>query len=234
MSLLSEYDNRTAWKYEPIHGVFHTHEGLVSKVNADGSYAPFFASTVVFVADQPCAQAVEKMQTVLHDSLGDMLASPLPVASCHMTLHDLISPEMCVSDPSDGESYRREVDDSLNKAGIIVNAIRHEYAGKKIVMEADRVVNMVSKSLVLLLRPHSESDYELLLDLYRRFDSIVCLPYKLTPHITLAYFRPGMIDGDRLGAAINRVQIQNHHAPSVTFYPEALTAQIFRDMQTYI
>ena len=39
------------------------------------------------------------------------------------------------------------MDDILNKAGIIVNAIRHEYAGKKIVMEADRVVNMVSKSL---------------------------------------------------------------------------------------
>lgn len=132
MSLLSEYDNRTAWKDKPIHGVFHTHEGLANKVNAD------------------------------------------------------------------------------------------------------RVLNMVSKSLVLLLRPHSESDYALLLDLYQRFDSIVRLPYALTPHITLAYFRPGRIDGDRLGAAVEQVQIQKDHALSFCFTTEALTAQFFRDMQTYL
>lgn len=67
-----------------------------------------------------------------------------------------------------------------------------------------------------------------------RFDGIVRLPYGLTRHITLAYYRPGMIDGDRLGAAVERVQIQKEDAPLFVFRMEALAAQTFRDMQTYI
>ncbi len=234
MSLLSEYEQRTAWKFQPIKGRFQTHGGLARKVNSDGSFGPFYGSTVVFLADRQCAQAVQKIQWALHESVGNMLASPLPVSSCHMTLHDLVSPEMCVSGSCDGESYRREVAESLSEAVHSVNAIRSEYAGKKIVMEADRIINMVSKSLVLLLRPHSEPDYELLLELYRRFDGIVNLPYSLTPHITLAYFRPGTIDGDRLGEAVDRLQIPTDDAPSFVFRTEDLTAQTFRDMQTYI
>lgn len=36
MPLLSDYEQRTAWKYEPICGTFHTHEGLRRKVGLDG------------------------------------------------------------------------------------------------------------------------------------------------------------------------------------------------------
>lgn len=215
-------------------GMFNTHEGLANKVKSDGSYVPFYGSTVVFAADSRCMSSVEKMQAALHSEIGDMLASPLPVTSFHMTLHDLISPEMSASAPSDVEAYAREVEESHAKAVEIVDEIKKEYAGQKIVMEADRVVNMVSKSLVLLLRPHSEADYGLLLEMYRRFDGIVRLPYKLTPHITLAYYRPGRIDGDRLGAAVDGVQVLIDNADSYVFAAEALAAQIFRDMQTYI
>lgn len=160
MSTLSDYEKDTArWKYNPITNVTHTSPGLVNKVNDGESYKPFFGSTVVFIADEPCVQAVRKMQTALHESVGDLLASPLPVSTFHMTLHDLISPEKCVSDPSDAEGYRREVDDSFNRAKDMVREIQKEYAGKTIIMDADRVVNMVSKSLVLMLIPHSEEDF---------------------------------------------------------------------------
>lgn len=234
MSLLSEYDARTGeWKYKPIEG-FDTHENLPNKVNADGSYAPFFGCTVVFIADEQCVSAVEKMQASLYGEVGDMLASPLPVSSFHMTLHDLISPEKCLSDPSDAESYSREVEESLDKAKRLVEEIKNKYAGKQVTMEADRVVNMMRKSLVLMLRPHSEEDYQLLLDMYRPFNSIVNLDYPLTPHITLAYYRPGMIDGGRLGAAVERIQIQESHAALFVFRTEALTAQFFRDKKTYL
>ena len=92
---------------------------------------------------------------------------------------------------------------------------------------------MMSKSLVLMLKPETERDYALLLELYGRFDGIRHLPYPLTPHITLAYFRPGLLDGDRLGEAVDRIQIRPETAPVFTFYPEALTAQAFPDMRTY-
>ena len=98
MSLLSGYEQQTAWKYEPIHGSFHTHEGLSQKVNPDGSYASFPGSTVVFRLENQCLQIIQLMQKVLYHKLGgDMLASILPASSLHMTLHDLISREMCIS-----------------------------------------------------------------------------------------------------------------------------------------
>ena len=47
MSLLSEYEKRTAWKYNPITGRFSTHSALTCKVDDAGRFAPFLGSTVV-------------------------------------------------------------------------------------------------------------------------------------------------------------------------------------------
>ena len=69
--------------------------------------------------------------------------------------------------------------------------------------------------------------------MYRRFDVIHRLPDPLTPHITLAYFKPGMLDGDRLGEAVDFAQINPDKAPVFEFFPESLTVQRFLDMQTY-
>ncbi len=233
MSLLSDYKQRTAWKYEPIHGSFYTHEGLGRKVNPDGSYAPFQGSTVVFRPEKKCFRIIQVMMRVLYFKLEGtgMLASPLPDEAIHMTLHDLVSPEMCSSGRT--EEYDYDVAQSIRRAADIIDDIRREYAGRKITMVSDRIVNMVSKSLVLMLRPQTEEDYELLIELYRRFDDIQSLPYPLTPHITLAYFKPGMIDGDKLSEALESAQINPDNAPVFEFYPEGLTAQSFLDMQSY-
>ena len=235
MSLLSDYERRTCWKYEPIRGAFHTHEGLTRKVAPDGSFRPFPGTTVVFRAGRMCLKGVGLMQRALYALLEGtgMLSSPLPEATTHMTLHDLVSPEACEADPADRERYDSETADSLNRAAAAVEEIRRTYAGQRVVMKADRIVSMMSKSLVLMLKPASEGDMELLLELYGRFDGIRRLAYPLTPHITLAYFRPGPLDGDRLGEAVDRVQIRPENAPEFTFYPEALTAQAFLDMRTY-
>ena len=233
MSLLSDYEQRTAWKYEPIHGSFHTHEGLSQKVNPDGSYASFPGSTVVFRLESQCLQIIQLMQKMLYHKLGgDMLASILPASSLHMTLHDLISREMCASHTEEG--YRAKVAESLDRAAAIAEGIRKDYAGQTITMTADQIVNMVSKSLVLLLKPQTEQDYELLLKIYGQFDAIIRLPYPLTPHITLAYFKPGMLDGECLGKALDFAQIHRENAPVFTFRPESLTAQSFLDMQSYL
>ncbi len=56
MSLLSDYEQRTAWKYEPVRGVFPTHEGLTAKVRPDGGYMPFAGSTVVSGPGNPACR----------------------------------------------------------------------------------------------------------------------------------------------------------------------------------
>lgn len=237
MSLLKEYDERTGWKYDPICGSFHTHEGLANKVDPDGRYKPFVGSTVVFKADEKCIDAVSEMQEQLYQRLEGtgMLADVLPASTIHMTLHDLISPEMCSAEAANsGEVYKLEVENSLRSAVEISTAIREEFAGKTIHMAADRIVNMVAKAPVLLLRPLTEEDFELLMELYERFDCIQNLPYPLTPHITLAYFKPGDIDGNVLGKAVRSCQIDPERAPVFEFAVEGITVQRFEDMVTYI
>lgn len=235
MSLLQEYEQRTAWKYEPIHGFFHTADGLVNKVQPDGSYAPFPGTTVVFRPGRRALYAVELMQGLIRRLLEDtqMLAAPLPSSSIHMTLHDLVSPEKCASDPADKARYHQEMTQSLHRASAIVEKIKNEHRDKRIILTADRIVNMVSKSLVLILKPRTEEDYRCLMDMYGWFDEIIRLPYPLTPHITLAYFRPGMLDGDRLAQALEPAQIRQDSAPVFEFDVESLTAQQFHDMQRY-
>ena len=233
MTLMEEYEQRTAWKYEPIRGRFSTHPGLDDKVSPDGSFRHFPGNTAVFRPDRDTFRLARLMQAALHSHLDDtgMLAEPLPESTLHMTLHDLVSPGQGASG---GEAeYVRETENSLEEAVRIVGGIREKAAGREIAMIPDRIVNMVSKSLVLLLKPASERDFDLLLRMYREFDAVRPLPYPLTPHITLAYYRPGPIDGDRLGAVIDRMQPAPRAAPVCTLTPEALTAQSFSDMAHY-
>lgn len=235
MSLLSDFDERTRWKFNPIGGFFHTPDGLSLKVNPDGSFAPFPGSTVVFKLGAANQSDVLQIQQTLYAHLGDtgMLADVLPASSFHMTLHDLICPEKCDCDPADERLYAGEVDASLHRAAEIVRQIQSEYEGRTITLTADRIVNMVSKSLVLILRPNTEEDFALLMETYRRFDEIVSLPYPLTPHVTLAYFRPCLLDGGRIQQALDAVHHAPGDAPVFELALSDLAAQRFDDMLRY-
>lgn len=48
---------------------------------------------------------------------------------------------------------------------------------------------MVGMSLVMGLIPSEKIGYRLLMELYALCDRVQTLPYPLTPHITLAYYR---------------------------------------------
>ena len=227
MSLLRDYEERTAWKYEPIRGAFPTERGLTLKVGPDGKIIPFPGVTTVFRPDKTGLELAELIQRRLYDRLQGtgMLADMLPSSTIHMTLHDLLA--------ANRETSGRERKECLQSAAAAVEGIRRDFAGRAVTLLPDRIVSMMSTSLVLMLRPESEGDFELLMDMYRRFDGIVSLPYPLTPHITLAYYRPGMLDGDALGQAVDALQVRPGAAPVLRFFPEGLTAQVFLDMARY-
>lgn len=236
MALLEEYEKRTAWKYEPICGIFHTPESLQAKVRPDGGYAHFPGTTTAFRLEGRTADVIGRMQDELHRSLSgtDMLAAPLEKDQLHMTLHDLISPEKTVYGVGNWAQYLDEIDDSISRANEEIRKIREVFCGRKIRMQADRIVNMVSKSLVLMLKPLTEEDFALLTELYGRFDGIVSLPYPLTPHVTLAYFRPCMLDGNALQRAVEAVQVDAQNAPVFEFAVEDLKVQRFENMTLFV
>lgn len=241
MSLLSEYEGRTAWKYNPITGRFPTHPALTNKVDDEGRFRPFHGSTVVFKLDRWACRYLQYVSGRLQERLCGMLAQPIPEASFHMTLHDLISPEQTdtaqifVDDTRTAytSQYLCEVTRSLKQAAKAVEEIRSQYPGRHIQMIEDRVVNMVSKSIVLMLRPTTEEDFAFLLDLYHRFDAVKTLSYPLTPHVTLACFKPGEIDGEQLAEAVKEVQVDENNRTRFELSVEGLVAQRFADMGHY-
>ena len=242
MSLKSDYETRTAWKYNPVSGRFQTHPGLLNKVDEEGAFRPYMGSTVVFRLDRQSRSYFRIVRQIIADGMQELFSETFPASEFHMTLHDLVSPEMTgvphvyvdKSHTVYSPQYMTEVERSLAAASRVVAEIQREYAGEYIELLADRVVNMVSKSLVLMLKPATEIDYRFLLDLYHRFDGVKALPYPLSPHVTLAYFRPGEIDGELMSKAMERVQVDANDPMPVSLSIDGLTAQRFLNMAHYI
>ena len=97
-------------------------------------------------------------------------------------------------------------------------------------MKAACTFNMVNTSVVLLLEPADDRAWQLLDDLYRRFQQVRHLPYALTPHITLAYFRPGCYNAEEteiLRSALGQVQLE------ISLSTDNLLLQNFETMNDY-
>lgn len=70
------------------------------------------------------------------------------------------------------------------------------------------------------------------LDLH--YGEVHALDYPLTPHVTLAYYRPGCIEGDRLARLRRAIREANGQwKPELELYTMALAYQEFADMNTY-
>ncbi len=233
---LADYDERTAWKYLEIPDRFPTSPGLDRKVDPkSGKLKPFPGTTVVFRPEKFCSNVVRIMREALQSMLRGtgILASPLPLSTIHMTLHDMVSQDTCPFSPEDIR-FSHTVTESLRDAWEITEEVRRDFRGQSIAFTADRIVPMVSTSLVLLLRPVNDEDEALIREIHHRFDRVQPLPYPLTPHITLAYFRPGMVNGEKLRNVLEAAQIPPEHPMEFEFHPEAITGQVFRDMGTYM
>lgn len=162
--------------------VLSTSGGLREKVGPEGDLLPFPGNTVVFLLDEDTKMALQAVQARLHDRCGQMLAQPLEISTFHMTLHDLANGDLLPK--------RREM---AAQAKIALDEIRVE-ALPPIPMKATWTFNMVSTSIVLGLEPDGEAAWAQLDRLYERFQQIRPLSYALTPHITMAYFRPGVYE----------------------------------------
>lgn len=209
----------------PASGVFMTNHHLPEKVDENGAFRPFYGNTCLYWLDADTKAAVTAIQDDLYNCAGHMLAERIAPETFHMTLHDLVnSPE-----------YSRELEQKMalarERAGHILSWWETE---RPLRMRATRVFNMVSTSVVLGLAPADEDSRYRLEAMYRALEAVEPLGYAMTPHITLAYFRPGMYDGEdlnRLRQAMQPVTLE------LELKAEQLCLQSFLNMnkyQTYI
>lgn len=205
----------------PQTGGFTTNANLLKKVDASGKLLPFYGNTVVFLLDDESKRALKAVQDKLYAVAPEMLAEPLPEESFHLTAHDL------VNDAKNTPELRTKMAEAAAKT---LPFVRDVLPKKPIQMKATWAFNMVGVSVVVGWEPADEESYAALDKLYTTLEKVVPLGYALCPHVTLAYFRPGVYEQeavDRLRAALLPVDL------TLTLKPENLVLQNFESMSDY-
>ncbi len=211
----------------PHEGSLITKPLLVEKVAADGLLLPFFGNTMIFDLPARTQLQIARLQLILHHRCGWMLAAPLAPATLHMTLHDLLNgvDEATLSEP---------VHQTGKQARAILAGQRAEDQ-PPIRLTSTLAFNMTNGSVCLGFAPDTEEDCSRLMSMHAAYQDVVALNYPLTPHVTLAYFRPGSYGPDevaQLAAALAEINA----LPKIRIEMDAhcLHYYTFQDMNTYI
>ncbi len=210
----------------PHSGPLVTKPLLVEKVAPDGTLLPFFGNTMIFDLPEETRLAIARMQLILHHRCGFMLAEPLAPATLHMTLHDLLNgvDEAALAEP-------------VRQTGELARDIlrRQQEDASPIRLTATAAFNMTCGSVALGFAPDTEDDCARLMTLHGDYQPVVPLNYPLTPHVTLAYFRPGVYDEGAVAWLAETLRILNALPPvRLTLTADALHYYRFTDMNTYI
>ena len=179
---LEAFRSRTSFitRTLPEGGGFSTNAKLALKVDEAGRLLPFFGDTVIFDLPEEDKAWLGDLQRGLYERCGDLLAEPLNPASFHITLHDLDS---CA--PAEDMVHLAPRNRKLSLG--LLGELPEDWA---VNVRSTLVFNMVNTSLVLGFEPVSDADCLALTDLYDRFQLVVKHYEFMTPHVTLAYYRP--------------------------------------------
>lgn len=205
----------------PQWGGFATNPNLRKKVDEEGNLLPFLGNTVVFLLDDETKESLRQLQKSLYQAAPEMLAQPLQKSTFHMTLHDLANGMPDQPGLQDYMNYTRERASQILPGWKDAPPLR---------MKATWLFNMVNTSIVLGLAPADGESWRRLDEMYMTLESVVNLGYALTPHITMAYFRPGTYSPElvqRLSAALRNVDLD------ITLRLKNLVLQNFTDMNHY-
>ena len=211
----------------PPEGHLTTKPLLVEKVAPDGGLLPFFGNTMIFDLPAETQLQIARMQLLLHHRCSPMLAAPLAPSTLHMTLHDLLN-------GVDEAALREPVRQTGRQAKAILVGQR-EAQQPPIRLTSTLAFNMTCGSVALGFAPDTEADCTHLMAMHKAYQDVVALNYPLTPHVTLAYFKPGSYgpgEVAQLAAALSEINA----LPKVHIAVDAhcLHYYTFEDMNTYI
>lgn len=197
------------------------------KVNEDRTFRYFIGDTVVFDLEDSQKSFIQNHYVEpLYRVAEDCLAEKFNERTLHMTLHDLNS-----SAQNDSRVMQRMFETEVALAQRLHEAnIRAE----RINMVTTCVFNMVNTSLVLGLKPKTKEDYEKLMKLYWFVEDVLQLPYPLTPHITLAYYRRNGFEGMQLQDIERVINELNRETFEITLSTDRLYYQKFVNMNEFV
>lgn len=210
----------------PREGGLVTREPLREKVGPDGRMLPFFGNTMIYDLPDAVKVQISRMQVLLHHLCGPCLAEPLSPATLHLTLHDLLN-------GVDESALRDGVAATGAQAEALLADMRREIA-PPVQLRSVAAFNMVNGSVALGFAPETEADCARIMALHARFQQVVALSYPLTPHVTLAYYRPGSYGRDMVDALAEAFRQINALPPvRLSLSAERLHYRRFSDMNHY-
>ncbi len=200
---------------------FSTNPNLTKKVDENGDFLPFIGNTVVYDLDEEVKCKLTSLRDELYAHGADVLSKPLDPATFHMTLHDLVNGQ------PDESGIREKMECIVPSVGNILSAWDSH---APIFMQATWMFNMVSTSIVLGLKPADGDSYARLDAMYSKLEDVIPLGYPLCPHITLAYFRPGVYSPEKIQGLCKSLRAVDLH---LTLKAENLVFQNFAHMNHY-
>lgn len=217
LNTLDDYISRSVAPHES----FCTHAQLEKKVGPDGALLPYPGNTAVFLLGGRERGILTQLREELYSAAGFMLAERLREESFHMTLHGL----------EDGVPGTPGLAERMSAAAELARPILERYrSGPPLRMRATWLFNMLHTSVVLGLAPADGDSYARLDAMYLELESVKCFGYALTPHITMAYYRPGCYSAgqaEKLASALRPVELE------LSLDMEDLVLQDFSDMNRY-
>jgi 2'-5' RNA ligase len=133
----------------------------------------------------------------------------------------------------DASALAEPVRQTGEQAKAILAELRKEV--RPIHLTSTLAFNMTGGSLCLGFAPDTEEDCAALMGMHARFQEVVALNYPLTPHVTLAYFKPGTY-GEEAVAQLAELLKEINALPKVHITVDAACLHYYRfeDMNTYI
>lgn len=241
LNQFEERINKFIYNSIPEEGMFYTSDGLKQKVigieeaamseylsqNHIGQLKSYAGNTMVFLLDSEMMEYCEQIQKCILDECGEIFAEKLNSETFHVTLHDL------VNGPDIGK-IKEQMEAVKKNALECLEYIKEMDLDSHIYMETTCVFNMASTSIVLGLKPSDEDSCNKLMILYEMFQNIMLLNYPLTPHITLAYFKPAQYRAEELEGLRSVIgEINSRQKRKVVLDIEKLCYMEFSDMNHY-
>ena len=205
-------------------GDFTVNPSVIEKVGMDQAFLPFYGDTTIFDLSAQEKAQISRITEQLYQEVPECFSERLRDETLHMTLHDL-------SNSPVQEKVGISMQENQAKLQLLLSV--QPVLQQTIQMQSKAVFNMVNLALVIGFYPVNETEYVKLMQLYELVDQVQTLPYPLTPHITLAYFRRNGFShhaAQKLSAAVNAL---NQQTIEITLDTRYLYYQHFQSMNDY-
>ena len=215
--------NRTSL---PGNSSMDTNRNLEKKVDGFGKMKTFIGNTTVFLLPEEIKKKIHTIQNKLHEECDFILAEPLIEDTFHITLHDLLNGEK-------SEELQWRMGEIQGRAKQLVHQIAER--NEEIRLKSSVLFNMVNTSMVLGFEPVDEESCQKLMEYYELLQEVVYLNYPLTPHVTVAYFKPCRIEVEQVNKLQQVIEwVNTRESIEVTLSTKMLEYQIFSNMNCYV